>query len=173
MKGLLFTDFVDVGRELARRLKEEENCDYVIAVTHFREPNDERLAEEAPEIDIVLGGHDHHYAAKACEPHGTWYVKSGADFRTASRIVMNWKEGGGRGAVTVEKLEITKEIPEDPAVLAIAEGYLAKLRVAMQRKIGDLSVELDAKFAEVRTRETNCGRQLVLGRHKPYTLSPP
>ena len=36
----------------------------VIALTHMREPNDERLAAEAPEFDAILGGHDHHYVAK-------------------------------------------------------------------------------------------------------------
>jgi len=37
----------------------------VIALTHMREPNDERLAAEAPDFDAILGGHDHHYVAKA------------------------------------------------------------------------------------------------------------
>ena len=80
-KTLAYTDFVEVGRAIATKLKADEGCDYVVALTHFREPNDERLAAEAPEIDLVLGGHDHHYASKCVEPHGTWYVKSGADFR--------------------------------------------------------------------------------------------
>jgi 5'-nucleotidase len=27
----------------------------------MREPNDKKLAENVPEIDLILGGHDHHY----------------------------------------------------------------------------------------------------------------
>lgn len=38
-----------------------KKCDYVIALTHMRMPNDMKLAQEVPEIDIVLGGHDHNY----------------------------------------------------------------------------------------------------------------
>jgi len=30
----------------------------------MRMPNDVRLAESVSEIDIVLGGHDHHYEVK-------------------------------------------------------------------------------------------------------------
>ena len=30
----------------------------------MREPNDIKLAENVPEIDLILGGHDHHYEVK-------------------------------------------------------------------------------------------------------------
>lgn len=39
----------------------------IIALTHMRDPNDIRLAEEVPEIHLVLGGHDHHYFEKKVE----------------------------------------------------------------------------------------------------------
>lgn len=38
-----------------------QGCDYVIALTHMRTPNDIRLAENVDEIDLILGGHDHVY----------------------------------------------------------------------------------------------------------------
>ena len=59
--ALVFEDFVTKGRELARRMRDEDRCDLIIALTHMRLPNDERLAKEVREIDLVLGGHDHHY----------------------------------------------------------------------------------------------------------------
>lgn len=30
----------------------------------MRMPNDTRLAEEVPELHLILGGHDHHYEEK-------------------------------------------------------------------------------------------------------------
>ena len=36
----------------------------MIALTHMRVPNDHRLAQEASGIDLILGGHDHHYEVK-------------------------------------------------------------------------------------------------------------
>lgn len=36
----------------------------MIALTHMRWPNDIRLAEEAENIDLILGGHDHEYGLK-------------------------------------------------------------------------------------------------------------
>ena len=31
----------------------------MIALTHMRQPNDIKLAENSPRIDLILGGHDH------------------------------------------------------------------------------------------------------------------
>jgi len=60
---LVYLDFVDEGRRLAALLR-AEGCDVVVALTHMRAPNDLLLGAEVPEIDIILGGHDHHYEAR-------------------------------------------------------------------------------------------------------------
>jgi 5'-nucleotidase len=152
------TDLVTVGSAVAKKLRAEEDVDFVIALTHFREPNDERLAVEVPEIDLVLGGHDHHYASKKCEPHGTWYVKSGADFRYLSKITMQLPEtGDSRPQVDVEKHEITRAVPEDETVKAICDKYLKEMEKTMGRTIGHVKTVLDARFTMVRTQETNVG----------------
>lgn len=39
---------------------QSQGADLVIALTHMRVPNDEKLAKGVAEIDAVLGGHDHH-----------------------------------------------------------------------------------------------------------------
>ena len=54
-----YTDYVECGRLLARNLKKTKGCTIVIALTHMRTPNDQRLAKEVEEIDLILGGHDH------------------------------------------------------------------------------------------------------------------
>jgi len=42
-------------------LPQAAGADLVIALTHMRQPNDILLAQQVPEIDAVLGGHDHFY----------------------------------------------------------------------------------------------------------------
>ena len=54
------------GNRLAAQLK-QQGCEIVIALTHMRTPNDIRLAENSPDIDLILGGHDHVY-----EAHKVW-----------------------------------------------------------------------------------------------------
>ena len=82
---VIYHDFVEKGRELARWLKgEPHNVDYVIALTHFRTPNDIKLADSVPEIDLILGGHDHEY--EIIKRPNCDIVKSGTDFREFSKI---------------------------------------------------------------------------------------
>ena len=76
-----YQPFVDVGRRLARWLRAQHRLDLVVALTHMRVPNDERLAREVPEIDLVLGGHDHfYYVSKDPVTQQPRVVKSGSDF---------------------------------------------------------------------------------------------
>ena len=56
---VIYTDFVQAANTLASELKDSQNCDIVIALTHMRQPNDIKLAENSPRIDLILGGHDH------------------------------------------------------------------------------------------------------------------
>jgi len=59
---IIYEDFVECARRYNKILREEHNCDLVIALTHMRVPNDELLTRSVPELDLVLGGHDHDYA---------------------------------------------------------------------------------------------------------------
>lgn len=65
--SIVFEDFVECGERLARMLSKvktkplgtERGCNYIIALTHMRVPNDKRLCRSSTSIDMVLGGHDH------------------------------------------------------------------------------------------------------------------
>ena len=56
-----YYNYKRTAAEYAKKLREEEGCDYIIALTHMRVRHDEIFAREVPGIDIVLGGHDHEY----------------------------------------------------------------------------------------------------------------
>ena len=76
LKDVIYLDYVEEARRLCRVLREEEQVDLVIALTHMRVPNDMHLAAEVPGIDLVLGGHDHHYEVIPSAPNGTLVVLS-------------------------------------------------------------------------------------------------
>jgi len=62
----------------------------VIALTHMRAPNDRKLAKEVPQLDMILGGHDHSNINEMVE--GVLLVKSGTDFEEFSSITMHASE---------------------------------------------------------------------------------
>ncbi len=59
MDELRYEDYVVCANRLSKDLREVYKCDYVIALTHMRVPNDQRLGNEALGVDLILGGHDH------------------------------------------------------------------------------------------------------------------
>ena len=74
-----------------KKLREEEGCDIVIALTHFLLENDVKFAAKVPGIDFVLGGHDHLYHVEGVKSNSNEkktvaVVKSGADFHEFSDI---------------------------------------------------------------------------------------
>jgi 5'-nucleotidase len=119
---VIFHDYVELGTKLSKQLR-DQGADFVIALTHMRLHNDTRLAELSSGIDLILGGHDHHYEVK--EVNGIKIVKSGSDFRELSKITINFSDDNNFD-IDVEKIEITGEVPEDPEVKAIVDGYMGK-----------------------------------------------
>jgi 5'-nucleotidase len=152
-----YEDFVACAKRLSAELR-ASGADLVVAITHMRVPNDNRLAAEAGYvIDLILGGHDHHYEVRPTEPHkDVWLCKSGTDFRDLT--VLDMVIGGGGRGFTVEnaeRVQITRDMPEDDGVIEALREYQEKVAGDMQKTIGATSVDLDARFSAIRTRETN------------------
>lgn len=61
--NLIYTSASKTAQELVPPMR-EQGAELIIALTHQREPNDQKLAQNMPPglVDIVLGGHDHYYA---------------------------------------------------------------------------------------------------------------
>lgn len=79
--------------KLAKKLREEDKCDFVIALAHMRMHHDVKLAQQVEGIDLVLGGHDHFYRVEAVvtksDPNKVvTVVKSGSDFEDFSLVTV-------------------------------------------------------------------------------------
>mmetsp|Transcript_54477 Transcript_54477/g.129851 ORF Transcript_54477/g.129851 Transcript_54477/m.129851 type:complete len:585 (+) Transcript_54477:108-1862(+) len=151
-----YEDFCACGRRLAKELR-EQGAEAIVALTHMRVPNDEKLAAEVPEVDIILGGHDHHYDVKPCGPHGTYVLKSGTDFRDITAVRLEFQEGGRVKVLDHKHIEVTGDIKEEPAMKKLADECMQKVGAAMDVVLGEAFVDLDARFSSIRTMETNIG----------------
>jgi 5'-nucleotidase len=143
-EDLNYESFVECGTRLAKRLRHEEvniqklqshhifffinlknnqKVDYVIALTHMRLPNDIILAEDVPEIDLILGGHDHNYICELI--NATWVIKSGTDFRDLSLIEMGIKEHPSDTAIVtqIEHYKIDSKVEENEDLAALVKFY--------------------------------------------------
>lgn len=84
-----YSDYLECSKKYEKYLRTEKNCDLVVALTHMRIPNERILAQTVPEIDLILGGHDHVYHQESL--NGVFFLKSGTDFEDFSdlRITLN------------------------------------------------------------------------------------
>lgn len=168
---VIYQDFVERGQQLARWLKSEpHNVDYVIALTHFRTPNDVRLADSVPEIDLILGGHDHDY--EIIKRPNCYIIKSGTDFREFSKIKLKTdaeyqnvarKSRGKKDQVVNTFLDLEIEHVrclsfEPNAELKLKlDKFISTIDEKMGKVLGQFNCELDGRFSSIRKSETNLG----------------
>lgn len=76
---LIYVDFCKTAERLSLFLRQHHSCDFIIALTHMRVPDDFVLAENVSGVDLILGGHDHILSKRFV--NGRWLVKSGTDFK--------------------------------------------------------------------------------------------
>lgn len=142
---------------LAKQLR-DEGADLVIAVTHQREPNDYKLADNlSPDlVDIILGGHDHFYAHAVV--NGIHVMRSGTDFKQLSYIEAFRKPDGLPGwDFNIMRRDIVRSIPEDPDTVAMVARLTSSLKAKLDKPVGFTVSPLDGRFSTVRQRESNLG----------------
>ncbi|KAI9183847.1 hypothetical protein H9P43_002899 [Blastocladiella emersonii ATCC 22665] len=164
--NLVYKDFCAVGRSLAQSLRAEHACTVVVALTHMRQPNDELLAASVPEIDLVLGGHDHfvQVVADAALPGaprgrpGAVVVKSGTDFRDLGVLTLHL-DPDTRAVVDVQvrHTSVPPETPATPSVAALLADIQDQLARKLQKAVAITHTPLDARSASVRLEESAVG----------------
>lgn len=78
-EDIVFEEPLECAQKYLKMFKHErDDIDFVIALTHMRTPRDIKLAEQIPEIDLILGGHDHVMVNH--QYNNTLLRKSGTDF---------------------------------------------------------------------------------------------
>ncbi|KAF2138069.1 uncharacterized protein K452DRAFT_301442 [Aplosporella prunicola CBS 121167] len=154
--NLVYKSASATAKELIPGLK-EQGCELIVALTHQREPNDNKLAECTDGlIDIILGGHDHYYGHSLI--NGTHILRSGTDFKNLSYIEA-WKrdDGSGKWDLNITRRDVISEIPEDPPTVKLVDSLTTKLKAKLEKPIGYTAAPLDARFTTVRLRESNLG----------------
>ena len=155
--NLIYRSASEVARELVPQLR-AEGADIIVALTHQREPNDNKLAENlgGDMIDIILGGHDHFYAHSFI--NGTHVLRSGSDFKQLSYIEVRRSTAAGRKwDVDIWRRDVVQAIREDKETVVLTNKLTEKLKKSLEKPIGWTAASLDSRFTTVRLKESNLG----------------
>ena len=139
-------------------LMKQAGATMLVAVTHLTLDTDRALVEKFPELDLIIGGHDHELITVA---EGRSFIsKSGSDAKAVARIDMNQRPGGAVERF-YELLPITSAIPDDTKTNAVIAEYEARLGTALDIQVGITRVPLDAVSAREQIAETNLGNMVA------------
>ena len=153
---LIYKSASETAKELVPALR-EQGAELIIAVTHQREPNDNKLAEKIPPglIDIVLGGHDHFYGHSVI--NSTHVLRSGTDFKQLSYIEAWRKQDGPGWDFSITRRDVVRALPQHAGTIDLVDKLTSTLNAKLQKPIGYTATPLDARFSTVRTQESNMG----------------
>ena len=167
---VIFEDPVVAVKETVAEIQKNEDVDMIVCISHSGTSNDEDksedeiLAKEVPELDLIISGHTH---TKLDEPiqHGNTYIVSCAEYgKYLGDLSMTQNEDGRWDIENYELVAITTEIAQDAETQAevdkfmslVDEKYLAQfgytkdqilctneVQFSQQKDVGDLHIELN------------------------------
>eukprot|EP01103_Thecamoeba_quadrilineata_P019475 TRINITY_DN7904_c0_g1_i1.p1 TRINITY_DN7904_c0_g1~~TRINITY_DN7904_c0_g1_i1.p1 ORF type:complete len:567 (+),score=128.02 TRINITY_DN7904_c0_g1_i1:21-1721(+) len=154
--GLLVSDPFRAATEQVWKLK-QQNVTVIIALTHLPASEDYRIALENPDINLILGGHDHE-AQVATQYGRTTLIKSTSDWRNAWLVQMIFSQDLTRG-VTFKYLNqpINEDlVASDPVMVELIKEY--KEAAGLTNEIvGVADEDFDTSHNSMRQGETNAG----------------
>ena len=139
---------------------QSSGCDLIVALTHLHLDEDQALAAAVPQIDIILGGHDH--KPMTFYENDQLILKAGSDLHYLAAVDVTVQRAEVKGKPTVVwrpawRFISTANVPADPAVQAIVARWNQQLDAELGQEVGTTTVELDSREEAVRSRETAIG----------------
>jgi 5'-nucleotidase len=131
-----------------------ERVDVVVALTHLTFDEDRELAQRFPEIDLIVGGHEHFPITSTV--NRTLISKAGSEAKFVARIDIARRPGRAVERYH-ELIPITSALPDDPRTAAVVNAYESKLGAGLDAVVGTTRVPLEGTSPRLRTSETNLG----------------
>jgi 5'-nucleotidase len=133
---------------------EREGANVIVAITHLAFADDRALAQRFPQIDLIIGGHEH-YPITATE-NRTLISKAGSDAKFVARIDVN-RQPSGLVERFFELLPVTGALADEPKTAEVVKSYEDRLGTALNNVVATSRVPLDADTIRLRASETNLG----------------
>jgi 2',3'-cyclic-nucleotide 2'-phosphodiesterase (5'-nucleotidase family) len=128
MAKVAFRDMIEESKRVVKTLKEDEKVDLIIALSHSGtdgEPGkteDEVLAKEVPEIDLVISGHSHTVLDQPIQIDDSFVVSAGYYGENLGKVVLQ-KNIDVWDLKDYQLIPIDDSFAVDPAISAIIEDY--------------------------------------------------
>ena len=131
--GLLFKDAQETAKDVVNEIKDKENVDLIVCISHcgtienesdkMEDTEDYQLAENVPDIDLIISGHSHTTLDEPVQVGDTYLVSCGSYNTNMGHVVLK-KSGDHYKIKNYELIPLDESVKSDAAV----ESELAKYR---------------------------------------------
>ncbi|XP_050733908.1 snake venom 5'-nucleotidase-like [Eriocheir sinensis] len=172
-------DEVVAVRKEARRLRQEEGVDIIIALGHAGFAKDLEIARDVEEVDVVVGGHTNTFLYTGKNPSTEekkgeypWVVTQASGRRVPvvqayafgkylGRLVVSFDESGEAVSWSGNPLLLDNSVPQDEGILKELEPFRKEMEEKMKNPIARTFVFLDGSRKSCRLGECNLGNLLT------------
>lgn len=141
-EGLRFTIGEEETAKHVAHLRSEEKVDLIILLSHLGFPQEMKLLEAVPDIDVCLSGHTHNRLREPVIAGKTIVFQSGCHGSFLGRLDLEL-EGGKILRHRHELIEIGEDLPADPAMEKIIAKELAPYRDVLAEVVGETASPLN------------------------------
>ncbi len=139
---LLFRDPIEAVRETVEEIKEKEDADLIVCISHSgiwedeSKSEDEILAKSVPALDLIVSGHTHTELSEPIVHNDTSIVSVGEYGKKLGSLSMEQKENGRWKVTDYSRIAVTAEIPADAGVQERVNGFMAAVDDGYLKEFG-------------------------------------
>lgn len=155
---LVWKDPVKAAKQTVEKIKKKEKVDMIACVSHSGtwddadKSEDEILAKEVPDIDLIISGHTHSQLDKPIQHGNTYIVSCGEYGKNLGTISMTQKDDGRWKATSYELIPVSDEVNPDETTQAkidalmdtIDINYLAKFGYTRKEVLAENDIEFNS-----------------------------
>lgn len=142
----------------------QKDADAIVAITHFDFVDDQMIAEQVPEIDLIIGGHDHENMIIRRGESFTPIAKADANAKSVFIHRLTFNPESKSLSIDSSILRIDDQIPDDPDTAKVVKHWVEKGFVGF-KEMGFTPSEIVAS-----STESFDGREVSI-RYQPTNLT--
>ena len=155
---LVWKEPVKAAKQTVEKIKKKEKVDMIACVSHSGtwddadKSEDEILAKEVPDIDLIISGHTHSQLDKPIQHGNTYIVSCGEYGKNLGTISMTQKDDGRWKATSYELIPVSDEVNPDETTQAKIDAlmdtvdinYLAKFGYTRKEVLAENDIEFNS-----------------------------
>lgn len=151
LSGVYFSDPVEAAKRVVADIKANEDADAIVCLSHSglwddpEESEDEILAAEVPEINLIISGHTHTTLQEAIMVGDTAIVACGEYNYNLGHVLLAEQEDGTYAMDGYQLIPMDASVEQDPEILSELERFR---EMANERYFKEFGFEIDQVIAK-------------------------